>query len=212
MKDTKIQWCHSTVNPIMGCGGRELFSNQAAILEKIDSETGQPPGTADALSVEIIDREYREIQNPEPEHTRAVTTTNIWHARMELEAIRTTRFGEEIGRAARNAIKSSITCYEYNLHLNKALSIFNPTRSPNSGYAPVFERITRFPGEWHRLPQIISEFASFADFSTNTANNQIRKRSFAGAPYIPMLKTKITMIFQSASISIISLGVYKSLD
>jgi hypothetical protein len=25
MKATKIQWCHSTVNPVMGCDGCELW-------------------------------------------------------------------------------------------------------------------------------------------------------------------------------------------
>jgi len=151
MTNTKIQWCHSTVNPIMGCGGCELFPNPSSIQDKIDQETGQPPGTTLALFDEIIGHAYRKIQNPEPEHTRAVTTTNIWHGRKDYEAIMATRFSEEIGRAARNAIESSITCYAAKLHLNKGLSIFNPTRSPNSGYAPVFERVTRFSG---RMAQI----------------------------------------------------------
>jgi protein gp37 len=135
----------------MGCGGCELFPSPSEILNKIDQETGQQPGTALALLREIIDQAYSEIQNPEPEHTRAVTTTNIWQARKELEVIMESRFGAEIGRAARNAIESSITCYASKLHLNKALSIFNPTRHANAGYAPVFERVTRFPG---RMAQI----------------------------------------------------------
>ena len=72
MQNTKIQWCHSTVNPITGCGGCELFPNPSSIQDKIDADTGQPPGTALALFDEIIGRAYRKIQNPEPEHTRAV--------------------------------------------------------------------------------------------------------------------------------------------
>jgi hypothetical protein len=31
MKTTKIQWCHSTVNPVMGCDGCELWKSAAAI-------------------------------------------------------------------------------------------------------------------------------------------------------------------------------------
>src|ERR1035438_2009215 len=31
MKNTKIQWCHSTVNPVMGCDGCELWKPAAAI-------------------------------------------------------------------------------------------------------------------------------------------------------------------------------------
>lgn len=135
----------------MGCGGCELFPSPSEILEKIDRETGQPPGTARALLPDIIDQAYSAIQNPEPEHTRAVSTTNIWHARKVLEEIMANRFGAEIGSAARNAIESSITCYASKLHLNKALSVFNPTRQINTGYATVFERVTRFPG---RMAQI----------------------------------------------------------
>jgi hypothetical protein len=33
---TKIQWCDTTVNPIMGCGGCELFPSSGKVLEAID--------------------------------------------------------------------------------------------------------------------------------------------------------------------------------
>jgi len=61
MKNTTIQWCHSTVNPIMGCGGCELFPSPSTITDKIDMETGQPPGTARRILAQIIDREYEKI-------------------------------------------------------------------------------------------------------------------------------------------------------
>ena len=32
MKNTKIQWCHSTINPRMGCDGCELWKPAAAIV------------------------------------------------------------------------------------------------------------------------------------------------------------------------------------
>jgi len=118
---------------------------------KNDKPSNQPPISARELLNQILDSPDREIENPEPEHTRAVTTTNIWHARKALETIMANRFGAEIGSAARNAIESSITCYASKLHLNRALSVFNTTRQIKAGYAPVFERVTRFPG---RMAQI----------------------------------------------------------
>jgi len=121
------------------------------INTKNDHTSNQPLLSARELLIQILDSPDGEVQNPEPEHTKAVTTTNIWHARKELESIMANRFGEENGRAARNAIESSVKCYASKLHLNKALSVFNPTRHRNSGYAPVFERVTRFPG---RMAQI----------------------------------------------------------
>ncbi len=35
---TQIQWCHTTVNPIMGCGGCELFPKPDIIMLEIDRQ------------------------------------------------------------------------------------------------------------------------------------------------------------------------------
>lgn len=35
MKKTKIQWCHSTVNPVMGCDGCELWPSTALMKDQI---------------------------------------------------------------------------------------------------------------------------------------------------------------------------------
>jgi protein gp37 len=151
MLQTKIQWAHSTANPIMGCAGCELFPNPQNILKAIDEAMNREPGTARTILGEIIECQYQTIQNPEPGHCDAITTTNIWHARKALEAHVRQRFGERTARAALNAIESSVTCYAAKLHLNKGASIFNPERQRNPGYAPVFERVTRFPGRVRKM-------------------------------------------------------------
>jgi protein gp37 len=56
------------------------------------------------------------------------------------------RLGKEAARTAEHVIEASITCYAAKLHLNRGTSITNPDRQANKGYAPVFERISRFPG------------------------------------------------------------------
>ena len=38
MKKTNIQWCHSTVNPVMGCDGCELWPGKAQVVAGIQSE------------------------------------------------------------------------------------------------------------------------------------------------------------------------------
>lgn len=136
-----------------------------------DHTSNQPLLTARELLVQILDSPDGEVQNPEPEHTRAVTTTNIWHARKELEVIMASHFGSEIGRAARDAIESSITCYASKLHLNKGLSIFNPTRQRNSGYATVFERVTRFSGR-------------MAEIANSRKPDQTEKTWMEGLPHL----------------------------
>ena len=35
MKNTKIQWCHSTVNPVMGCDGCELWPGTGKIVSEL---------------------------------------------------------------------------------------------------------------------------------------------------------------------------------
>jgi hypothetical protein len=40
MNSTSIQWAHSTVNPVMGCLGCELFPKPEAVLAAIDQAIG----------------------------------------------------------------------------------------------------------------------------------------------------------------------------
>jgi hypothetical protein len=35
MKNTKIQWCDSTINPVMGCDGCELWPSPATLRGEI---------------------------------------------------------------------------------------------------------------------------------------------------------------------------------
>ena len=51
MKNTKIQWCESTINPAMGCDGSNLWPSTkvAAILDK--------PSTVDGTPTLVFDRE-----------------------------------------------------------------------------------------------------------------------------------------------------------
>ena len=82
---TKIQWCHSTVNPIMGCGGCELFPAPGEILESVDAAVGAaaewPPGQSRALMRELVNESFMKIKIPLEGHSAALTTTNIWHHR-----------------------------------------------------------------------------------------------------------------------------------
>lgn len=48
MKQTEIQWCHSTINPVMGCDGCELWS---------------PPGKIKVVMIATI----QSLQQAQPE-------------------------------------------------------------------------------------------------------------------------------------------------
>ena len=147
---TSIQWCHSTVNPVMGCGGCELFPSPSEILQAIDAAvsltTGWPGGKSKSLYKVLIGRAYSSIENPLTGHSSAISTTNMWHLRKEFLQKVHDDHGKPASLAAEGAISRAMTCYAATLHLNKGRSILNPTRQMNPGYAPVFEKVTRFEG------------------------------------------------------------------
>ncbi len=142
---TKIQWCHSTVNPIMGCGGCELFPSSSSICERLDSALGQAGPWASGTSLSIFTVLAAKARGPNS-RTKGVSTTNIWHLRERFRVEVVKRLGPGAAKMAESAIASSVTCYAAKLHLNRATAITNPSRKANAGYAPVFERLTRFPG------------------------------------------------------------------
>jgi protein gp37 len=147
---TNIQWCHGTVNPIMGCGGCELFLSPREIIAEIDKAIACY-GSTSHFSIrgvirELVKEAYEGIDHPFPGHSDAMSTTNIWHVRHDLiEVIRETH-GRSVADRVALVINQAVSCYAARLHLNKGKSIVNPTRGANPGYAPVFESVTNFQG------------------------------------------------------------------
>lgn len=163
---TKIQWCDSTVNPVMGCGGCELFPSAKQVLDALDQSVGAsvgwPTGWARKVFSELSRETYDAIDDPQPAMQRAVTTTNIWHLRERFQDVVNASFGSAAEEAARRVIEEQVTCYAAKLHLNKGTSIVNPGRQLNNGYAPVFSRITQYQGR-------MEESAKLSDLLMQTA-------------------------------------------
>lgn len=147
---TKIQWCHSTVNPIMGCGGCELFPSPGQVLTAIDKALADSKkwqaGDSRKVFKKLICAAFEKIDHPLSGHSCAVSTTNIWQMRKEFLAIVKSSHGRQAAQNADLAIAQSITCYAAKLHLIRGRSIENPSRKMNPGYAPTFEAVTRFVG------------------------------------------------------------------
>ena len=161
-KITKIQWCDTTVNPIAGCRGCELFPSAGDVLDAINLGAATTGATIDSrkLYTALIDECFSRIPNPATGFKQAVNTTNIWHLREKFVARVTDLHGEAAAIAAGVAIRKAVTCYAAILHLNKAQSIVNPTRMPNKGYAPIFESVSRFAGraaETAKLPDLLGQ-------------------------------------------------------
>ena len=59
MINTKIQWCHSTVNPVMGCDGCELWPTptaiRSALLPELLPMTSMPKEAVQKQLAEVFD-------------------------------------------------------------------------------------------------------------------------------------------------------------
>jgi protein gp37 len=145
---TDIQWADTTVNPFMGCAGCELFPPPGKVLEAIDAAVADTGVGIDSRLIykELVQEAYAKIPNPKPGHKNAVNTTNIWHLRTLFLAQVKRELGKETEAAAEKAIRQSITCYAATLHLNRGLNLLKPDYEGKEGYAPIFERLTKFDG------------------------------------------------------------------
>lgn len=164
---TKIQWCDSTVNPIMGCYGCELFLRPTKTLNEIAKairKTESPCKTTkeDIKTIvgDILDEVFAHSHNSHSGHMNKVTTSNIWHLRHRLLERISRKHGEKAAALAKTAIRKSVTCYAGKLHLNKASNILDregtrvPARKTNPGYSPVFEKTKRFGGRVAKAAQL----------------------------------------------------------
>jgi protein gp37 len=156
MNKTSIQWAHSTVNPLMGCTGCELYPLPSTLLLALDQRIalcvpGWRSGDARAAFREAIGVAYDAIHSPAYGQSRALSTTNIVHAAPAVAAHLAEMHGEAAARAVVQTIDGNIVCYAAKLHLNRATSIAAPSRRANPGYAPTFESIRPYPGRSMRM-------------------------------------------------------------
>ncbi len=159
---TKIQWADTTVNPIMGCGGCELYPNPSEVLAAIaaamnsaDSTIKVSSETVKATFKKLVSEVFLKSENAHPGHKNTVNVTNIWHLRARFHALILNKYGKNIAKAADDAIRKEVTCYAAVQHLNKSANILDregnrpgkdKPRGLNVGFAPIFESVTRFEG------------------------------------------------------------------
>jgi protein gp37 len=145
---TNIQWCDSTVNTIMGCGGCELYLPPGKVLGAIDQAVAACGISIDSRAIykQLINDAYAKIPKPLPGHKNAVNTTNIWHLRQLFLCLLEKKHGLIAKDAAEKAIRQAVTCYAAILHLNKAQNLLKPAYPGNIGYAPIFEMVTEYSG------------------------------------------------------------------
>ena len=125
---TKIQWCDSPLNFIMGCLGCELYPTPQKILAAIDRAcllagiTGWIKGTAKKLFREVLDHVWSELDGtysgPGSGHQNGLTTTNLRHLRKRMK-LAAQRFSPQAGKLIQTTIEKNLKCYAAQLHANR---------------------------------------------------------------------------------------------
>ena len=128
MKNTKIQWCHSTVNPAMGCDGCELWPPAAQIATGI--ETALQFGCG--VPSEIVKAAIRAAIDRRP-------TSEIYADRDSVAERLQITLGLSSGdrQAVIDVIRSNAKCYA---------GLLGTMRAGHKGYADQFEMPKLYPG------------------------------------------------------------------
>jgi protein gp37 len=163
---TSIQWCDSTVNPIMGCNGCELYPKTSEVLRAIDAAvaaTTDATVNSRAMLKALVEDAFSKIEKPHAGHKRVVNNTNIWHLKEGLASQIQTQFGKAAASAVITTIKLKLSCYAARLHMNKGANILQPEKVAHIGHADIFEMVTPFPGrviKSARLPDLLGKSRS----------------------------------------------------
>ena len=125
MKNTSIQWCHSTINPVMGCDGCELWPAAA----QINAETARVIETMRRDSTPMQEQEIREL-------VRAVvndrTTSELYKDRDALadQLTQVFRLPSSARQQLIDVTRKACKCYA---------GLLGKNRAGRKGYADRFE-------------------------------------------------------------------------
>ena len=140
--ETKIQWCDSTVNPVMGCDGCPLYpSTTAEVVNRLSKRLKVDLGlemenTRELLKLAFAEQPFSTVYQLRESIATLVSKT------LHLQ-------GNDAPKAAeiiRGEIASQVRCYAGLLHIRWGEQVNKPGKSVNPGYAPRFETVTEFPG------------------------------------------------------------------
>ncbi len=139
---TKIQWCDSTVNPVMGCDGCPLYPSTTAevagrVSKRLKDELGlEAENARQLLKLGFADQPFSAVYQFRESIGASVSSA------LRIQ-------GHDAPKAAEiitEEIASSLRCYAGLLHLRWGEQPSTPGKAVNSGYPLRFENVTEFPG------------------------------------------------------------------
>ncbi len=127
MKKTAIQWCHSTVNPVMGCSGCELWKPAAAMAAEltafVSSLGAAGPAVRSAVARAVGDRPTSELYRD--------------REAVAIALARIPGIDPFVQDGAVDIIRRGCKCYA---------GMLGTMRAGHKGYADTFETPKPFPG------------------------------------------------------------------
>jgi protein gp37 len=135
LKITNIQWSDSTINPVMGCDGCELWATRSQVIAELKKVLGGMRPDLAELNAKI-DGIARRLQH-------------VNYAVLIKQVVKSFVRDDWARKQAVNDVKSILRCYAGILHLYRGGKI--------AGYAEDFSKPVLFPGR-------VLEAARWADF------------------------------------------------
>ena len=141
-KETNIQWCDSTENPVMGCVGCPLYPSSTYLVAIEISKQLLAVGTTEENARILLKKQFGELLLSELYQQRDKIGKVIASALM-IQGISDT---SAAARIVTQGIASHLRCYAAVLHTRYGSSGDQPAKARNPGYAPRFEVPKLFPG------------------------------------------------------------------
>ena len=153
-KQTKIQWCNSTVNPVMGCNGCELWPKPAKFVGDMVNELKSAPVKSAVELRRIMSDAVGDRGTAEIYRDRLVIADKL---QLKLELTQQQR------QSLVDVVRRLCKCYAGHLGTNRA---------GHKGYADSFDQPKLFPGR----------MSEAAGWKAPAQNEQDSKPWLAGAP------------------------------
>jgi protein gp37 len=140
MKNTSIQWCHSTINPVMGCDGCELWPGSDKVVGAL---------------ADFILASCNSAPSAQPLHALRTTVESVVHRRptsaiyedrgnIASELAGTLALGKPIRDGLVDVVRKNCKCYA---------GLLGTMRAWHKGHASQFERPKLFPGRMAEAAQ-----------------------------------------------------------
>jgi protein gp37 len=140
-----IQWCDDTVNGVMGCGApcelRPTPSKVCAVTQAFFQR--ELPDVSPAHLASMVKDLLADHNATAIDQLRQVIVDGVMAA---LGREPGSAITEAMTKRLKNAYDEVFICYAHQQHLFRGTDITNPDKRANPGYAPQFEKVTRFPG------------------------------------------------------------------